>query len=130
MRARWMVSALCATLLGTSACNAVSNGDCIAIGVVGLTVTVVDASTQAAPSSVPSLEVTDGSFQESYATPNVGGTIPTFAAATERPGVYTIVVRAAGYRTFTQADIAVTRGGSCNTIQGVKIKAPLIAVAN
>lgn len=45
--------------------------------------------------------------------------------ALERTGTYTVTVSAPGYRTWTQANVAVTRGGRCDSLRRVELTARL-----
>ncbi len=112
------------------ACGSSTAVNCSTIANFGLEVTVVDASTQVAAPGVPSLTVTEGSYTETYAAPNATGSVPTFHAAVERPGTYALTVTLSGYRPFTRSGLVVSKGGACNQVQTVAVKAAMIQLAN
>ena len=114
-------------VLSTGACtNPLSGSDCLLIGVAGINVTVVDANTNRAPTSAPTLRIEDGTFVEEYATPIPRSDPPAFSGAVERPGTYRITVNATGYRNFAVDGIAVTRSGKCAYLQGRKLDVKLV----
>lgn len=113
-----------------ASCGESTAVSCPSVPNPGLLVTVVDASTQAAPSGVPSLSVTEGSYVENYTAPNATGSVPTFRAAIERVGTYSLTVTLTGYRTFTRTGVVVANGGQCNRVQTVNVKAAMIQTAN
>lgn len=101
-------------------------GDCVSVGVNGIAVTVIDAETQKAPESVPSLRVSDGVYVESQAKPPFQTELPMLYAAAEREGVYAVLVKAEGYRDFAVEGVRVSReSGSCHALKTVKIIALL-----
>ena len=117
---------LCTLLLVAGACsNPFSGGDCVALGVTGITATVTDGATNAAPSSSPELQLIEGSYEERGAL-IVGSRPPVLIAAIERPGTYRVVVRAAGYRDYVKENTVVRRGGKCNAIQPVQLDVQLV----
>jgi len=111
-------------------CGSSTSVNCDAVAHPGITVTVVDNSSQAAPSGVPTLVVTEGTYTETYAAPNATGSVPTFNAAIERAGTYALTVTLSGYRPFTRSGVVVTKGGTCNQVQTVAVKAAMIQLAN
>lgn len=84
-----------------------SVGDnCTLILLPGITVELVDASTELAPKSQEFVGVaTDGEFTDS-----VVAFRPFFAFAYGRPGVYNLRIRGDGYKVWTTEDVSVTRG--------------------
>lgn len=115
----------CASLT-LSSCGVFVGSDCHDVAGYALRVTVTDSLTGQPPTSVPSLTVTDGAFSEVHPTPDLGGgNTNEFLAARERPGVYEIVVRAAGYVDWTRSAITVGRGGDCAVIQTALVGARL-----
>ena len=111
--------------LSVAACsNPFSSGDCVSLGVYGIQATVTDGTTHQAPSSSPTLLIVDGSYQE-LVTLTVSSNLPQLAAALERPGNYRVVVKASGYQDYTQENVAVTRAGACNYLQGVHLNVQL-----
>ncbi|MEP6765190.1 MAG: hypothetical protein ABJB66_12800 [Gemmatimonadaceae bacterium] len=101
-------------------------GDCVSIGVSGIAVTVIDAATHNAPESVPSLRVTDGAYVEIQTKPSSQAELPVLYAASEREGVYQVLVSAQGYRDFSVDGVRVSReSGSCRALKTVKITASL-----
>ena len=109
-------------LMASQAC-----GDCVLVGVPGIMVTVTDAITKGAPTSVPSLRVTEGSYVEEQPRPPFDKTPPEFAAAAERPGVYAVLIRSDGYQDFVKDGVRVSRSDSqCTSVKQVRITADLI----
>lgn len=103
----------------------ISGGDCVAVGVAGINVTVTDARTNGAPNAVPSLRIEDGTLVEEYAQPMPRSNPPSFAGAIEREGTYAITVAAPDYQTYTASNLRVTRSGKCNYLRGVKLSVKL-----
>lgn len=113
--------------LYTVACtNPFSGGDCTAVGVSGITVTVIDAITKGAPSATPMVRIEEGSYVEEHAVPFPRSDPPLYTTADERPGTYRVVVRAVGYQDYVLDKIRVVRAGRCNALKGVRITAPLV----
>ena len=111
-----------AALLSLQACR-----DCVSIEVFGIRVTVTDAVTKAAPSSAPSLRVTDGSYVHEVPRQAFDKNPPELYAADVRPGMYTVLVRAEGYQDFVKDGVRVSRsGGQCDYLKPVRINAELI----
>lgn len=115
-----------ATLFTIGCTNPFANGDCTSVGVFGIAATVVDASTNRAPLSVPIMRIEDGTYIEEYSTPFPQSDPPSYAGANERPGTYRVIVRAAGYQDYVRSDIRVTRGGRCNSLSGVRLTVSLV----
>jgi hypothetical protein len=107
------------------ACNLFTSGDCTAVGGFGIILTVVDSLTQAPPVETPSLTVTDGAYVESHAAPNGQGVPGRFTAASEREGLYTLLVQTPGYVDWTKQNVRVIRGGDCNALKSVRLTALL-----
>jgi hypothetical protein len=101
-------------------------GDCVAIGVFGITATVVDAATNRAPIATPVLFISEGTYTEEHATPFARSDPPMYAGASERPGTYRVVVRATGYQDYVREGVRVTRGGHCNALSGVRLSVELV----
>ena len=119
---------LCSVLtLYTVACtNPFAGGDCIALGVFGITVTVIDATTKRAPSATPVVRIEDGTYVEEHASPYSPSDPPIYATAAERPGTYRVIIRAVGYHDYVVDSIKVVRSGRCQALNGVRIIAPLV----
>ena len=126
-RARhWRVARLLPAVVLGIGCENPFGGDCIAIGVAAIYLTVVDAVTKAAPDAVLSVRVTDGAFVEERAgLPVSGSGSYTLSLAPERPGVYRVEVKAAGYQDFVQNDVRATRGGDCNYMRPARLTVSL-----
>lgn len=107
-------------------CSNPFQSDCIAIGVAGITATVVDASTNAAPTATPAVRLEDGAYSEELAAPNPVSNPPQFSGAVERPGTYRVTVRAAGYRDYVVEDVRVNRSGKCDYLNGVRLNIALV----
>ena len=102
-------------------------GDCVSVGVPGVVVTVTDALTKSAPASMPSLRVTDGSYVEDMPRQLFDKSPPELWAAVERPGVYTVLVRATGYQDFVKEGVRVSRSDAgCAYLKQARISAELI----
>ncbi len=123
------LSLLALSLGTTTACdNPFSFADCLSIGVQGITATVVDASTGLAPSTPPSMRLTDGTYIENV-TGVLQGTDPVqLGGAVERPGVYQATFSAEGYNTVVRQNLAVRRSGQCSYLQPVRLDVEMVAV--
>ncbi len=106
-----------------SSCDVFTGSDCHSVAGYALRVVVTDSVTGQPAASVPSLTVTDGDFTEVHPEPDNGP--QEFLAARERPGVYQVVVRAAGYADWTRSGIRVDRSGDCKLIQTATVNARL-----
>ncbi len=115
-----------ATILATSCSNPFA-GDCISIGVYGVSAYVTDAGTKGAPSSTPSMRLVDGSYVEEYDKPEAFPGQTTFLAASERPGTYQVAIRAAGYQDYVRDNIVVRREtGGCRYLKPVRLDVALV----
>lgn len=119
------VCAVAAALLLGGCGDLIFGGDCVSLGVFGIAVTVTDASTNGAPTAVPSLRIEDGAFVEEYAQPTPRSNPPSFYGAIEREGTYAITISASGYQTYTASNLRVTRSGKCNYLRGVNLSVKL-----
>ena len=115
-----------ATLFTIGCTNPFANGDCTAVGVPGISATVVDATTNRAPLAVPVLLIAEGTYVEEHPTPFARSDPPSYTGAIERPGTYRVVVRAAGYQDYVLENVKVTRGGRCNALSGVRLTVSLV----
>lgn len=122
---RPLVSAIPA-LYAAGCANPFSSEDCISIGVAAINATVIDASTQRAPSATPVLRIEDGTYAEEYVVPFPRSDPPSYSGAVERPGTYRVIVRATGYQDYVLDDFKVTRSGRCNYLHGVRLTIPLV----
>lgn len=96
-------------------CKASNNTDpivCTTEARAGINVVVRDADTQAGIAALARGSVTDGAYVDSLRT---YGSTTTLAAAYERPGNYTVDVRATGYQGFTTTGIIVTKD-ACHVV--------------
>ena len=119
-------SALFAGLLLLASCRLPFGGDCVSVAGFGVMVNIVDSLTNAPPSEIPSLRLSDGGFVEIITTPNAPSVSPTaFLGAKERPGTYNVVVSAAGYADWSKPNVEVVRTGRCDVIQMVSLTARL-----
>ena len=124
------MSATLLALLGAAGRTSIfGDGDCVAVGVSGLHVSVLDARTRSAPQATPALVVTDGLYRERYDAPNVPGSPNRFIAALERPGTYDILVQVAGYRDWMRRSVRVEREGACNYLRPVTLTADVEPLA-
>ena len=79
----------------------------------GLNITVIDSATGSPPAEA-ALVAMSGPFVDSvgprqpFQTVANGPLVLILSTAGERPGVYAVVVRSAGYRDWTRSDIRVT----------------------
>ena len=114
--------------LPASACsNPFANRDCSTLGVAAISVTVVDASTNRAPTTTPSLRIEDGTFVETHVTPFPRSDPPQYSGAVERPGTYRVVVHSTGYQDFVLDNIKVSRDGRCQYLMGARLTIKLVA---
>ena len=110
--------ALFATALYLAGCsNPFSNADCVAIGVAGIEATIVDASTDRAPTATPTLRIEEGTYVELHDTPSISSNPPIFTGAVERPGIYRVIASAPGYKDSVRDNIVVSRSGRCGYLK-------------
>jgi hypothetical protein len=110
--------------LVTACSNPFSGGDCVSLGVFGIEATVTDGRTHQAPSSMPTLRIVGGSYEE-LSRVAFASNPPQLAAALERPGTYRVLVQAAGYQDYAQENVVVTRGGKCNYLRVARLNVQL-----
>ena len=115
-----------ATLFTIGCTNPFGNGDCSAVGVAGISATVIDANTNRAPVAVPSMRIEDGTYVEEYTTPFPKSDPPGYSGAIERPGTYRVLVRAAGYQDYVIENVRITRAGRCNYLAGGRLTVSLV----
>ncbi|MDB4890469.1 MAG: hypothetical protein JWL61_2324 [Gemmatimonadetes bacterium] len=113
-----------AMLVSSQGCSLITGGDCAGVGHYGVIATVLDARTQAPPASPAKVTLREGAFVEVLAVPNLGPGV--YGGASDREGVYSLTVEAAGFQTFVQQDVAV-RGRSCGEVTTNSVAVQLIA---
>lgn len=124
-RATLGVCLLLPTVLAS--CSNPFGGDCVTIGVFGVSAYVTDAVTKGQPTSTPLLRLVDGSYVEEIAAPQPFPGQPVFLAAAERPGTYRLTITAPGYQDYVRESIVVRReSGGCQYLKGVRVDAALI----
>ncbi len=111
MRPYRLLLALVLTL-GCKASNSTDPIVCTTEARAGINVVVRDADTQAGIAALARGAVTDGAYVDSL---RANGSTTTMAAAYERPGTYTVDVRATGYQGFTTTGIIVTKD-ACHVV--------------
>ena len=90
-------------------CSILAPANCTLNVEPGINVRVQDAATGAPTATNARLVVTDGAYTDSsYVT--LRDDSATLSAAPERAGVYTVMVRKAGYVTWTRSGVEVTKG--------------------
>ena len=119
------ISLVVLAALGAAACGDEPNPViCTAVAVSALTVTVLDAATNA-PLCDAEVVVTDGSFRETLPVFPGSGADCRYSGPFERPGTYDVTVRRAGYPTAVQSNVRVT-SDECHVI-GVPVTIRLTA---
>ena len=107
-------------------CDILDPGDCVAIGSFALNVIVKDSITGGTPPTETRVIARDGEYADTLlmGVPNTAGT--SFPLAVERTGSYVVTVEAPGYRTWSRANVVVTRSsGHCSKLQTVTLLARL-----
>lgn len=113
------ILALCAGCIGPFA-------PCSGVGNFAVHVTVVDSTTGGPPNTRPMLIIVDGAFADTAFGPAPGERpVSVIPAAPERPGTYSLTVKADGYRPWTRDGVRVREGGRCDDIQTVRLTARL-----
>lgn len=103
----------------SSACSFITKGDCVAVGVSGIRVTVLDQRTRQSPSGA-TVTLADGDYRETLM-----GSGGVYSGAVERPGTYSITVEAPGYARWTRENVRVVRSGSCDYLKSVAVTSDL-----
>ena len=86
------------------------NDSCPQVSRDGLALTIVDSVSGLPVANGATVVVTDGNFQQTITIPATPSAA-TVAAAPDRPGTYSIVVRRAGYHNWTRSGIEVRSDG-------------------
>ena len=114
------------TVGSSAACsNPFAGGDCVALGVAGVSANVVDAATKQAPSTPPTLRLTDGTYLETVTGVLGRPDAVQLSGAIERPGRYQALFEATGYQPVIRDDLVVRRSGKCNYLQPVRLNIEL-----
>lgn len=101
-------------LLTLAACSTSAPTDvvCTMVALPAVTVVVRDADTQAGLAGVARGAVVEGAYIDSL---RAVGSATTMSAAYERPGTYSVDIRATGYQPFTTTGVKVTKD-QCHVI--------------
>jgi hypothetical protein len=89
--------------------SACPRGDCTAILLPGIRVTIVDGTTGNPFAGDVTVTVTDGSYTETDSPPPLPAGPRVSSLAGERPGTYRVEVLAPGYVTWVRTNVRVTR---------------------
>lgn len=123
----WRPIVLLLATLAVVQCSreAPTNRVCTAVAVAALDVTVVAANSGAAPSSAIAAVVRDGTYRDSVAYPAAPRSGPVHLyLAYARPGTYSLLLSAAGYRDWTRDSIVVA-GDECGHPRTVAVPVSL-----
>jgi hypothetical protein len=93
--------------------SACPGGDCTAILLPGIRVTIVDGTTGNPFAGDVTVTVIDGSYTETDSPPPLPAGPRVSSLAGERPGTYRVEVRAPGYVTWVRTNVRV-RSGYCH----------------
>jgi hypothetical protein len=85
-------------------------GDCTAILLPGIRVTIVDGATGNPFAGDVTVTVTDGSYTETVSPAPVPAGPRVSHLAGERPGIYRVEVQAPGYVTWVKTNVRVNQG--------------------
>ncbi len=115
------------TVGGSAACtNPFSSGDCVALGVAGVSANMVDAATKRSPASPPTMRLTEGTYVENDTGVLGGADAVRLSGAVERPGRYHALYEANGYQPLLRENLVVRRSGKCNYLQPVSLNIELV----
>jgi hypothetical protein len=106
--------ALVAATLALAGCDAITglfSGGCKTNLVAAVSVTIVDSIGGGSLTNGATVRVQDGAYADSITVPidTSSNFAPTIALAWERPGVYQVTVRHAGYRDWNASNVRVTK---------------------
>lgn len=119
--------ALMLSVGGSAACsNPFAGADCVSLGVAGVSASVVDAASKQAPSTPPTLRLTDGAYMETVTSAPGRPDVAQLSGAVERPGRYQALFEATGYQPVIRDNLVVRRSGSCNYLQPVRLNIELV----
>jgi hypothetical protein len=97
----------CVVLGSLSACI-LGPGKCVGSALPGLSLSVLDSVTSAPPTVPVSLIITSPSFSDTLPHPGDGSFDGSkFVTLYDRPGTYSLTVRASGYAPWTRSDVVV-----------------------
>jgi hypothetical protein len=92
-----------------------------------VTVLARDVVTGEAPSSVATLRLRDGAYEDVVgATPTPGDSLLVLRSSTWRRGTYLVEVTADGYEAWVQDSVIVRSGGCCGNLQPQVVSAWLL----
>jgi len=109
-------------------CSSLLEGDCVSLGRRGVTVDVVDARTGRAPVTATLLLIeraSPDSVERYTAAPSASTGRLVLSGASERTGIYTMIVSSPGYADWVRQDVTVTRGGRCDDLRPASLTASL-----
>jgi hypothetical protein len=120
-----MLMGAAALLLG-SACTESLGLGCGDAGTPGIVLLAVSARFQSPLTEPPRVTVTEGAYSETAQVVRPAGDSGYyFAAASNRPGTYTIQITAPGFRDWTRPDVRVEPSSSCQRVRSVQLTAAL-----
>jgi hypothetical protein len=98
---------------------------CTEEGEFAVHVEVRDAATGAPAAEGATLIIREGEYVDSMRGSVDLPPPPVLSAGLEREGTYHVVVRKSGYEDWIRENVQVRRGGECNKLQPVQLKASL-----
>ncbi len=103
---------ICLLLLGGLVAGCESSVTCVSIPVPAVRVVVNDSASGAPAASGARLVVRDGTYADSTAFPAGHPEVDSMPlyGAENRPGIYEVTVRKAGYRDWLRSGVKVTQG--------------------
>ena len=114
-------------LLALSGCDVMGIG-CEQIGVLAVTVQVLDDARGTQVTAPTTVVIRDGTYADSVHVDSWDG-LRSVGVGEDREGDYDVVVRAAGYTEWSRSNVRVRRSGGCDQLQAAVLTARLTRVA-
>lgn len=112
-----------ALVVGVGGCDVMGIG-CEQIGVLPITVQVLDDATGMQVTTPTTVVIRDGTYADSVYVDDWEG-LRSIGLGEDREGNYDVVVRAAGYDEWSRSDVRVRRSGGCDQLQAAVLTARL-----
>lgn len=116
-------SVAAALVAGISGCDVMGIG-CEQIGVLPITVQVLDDATGMQVTTPTTVVIRDGTYADSVHVDDWKG-LRSIGLGEDREGDYDVVVRAAGYAEWSRSNVRVRRSGGCDQLQAAVLTARL-----
>lgn len=121
--------ALALLAIGSGGCKSNFEPVCASILLPAVSVSVLDARTNAPPLVASTLYVSEGAYMDSAVTAVLAGGAHIAAAAYGRPGTYTIVIRTPGYADWTKSSLQVV-ADACGKPHTANVSASILPLGS